>query len=521
MHKITYIYNLYFLRFVKLLSLTVLGLSIIGISAAIISMLFGVPIGDDYGAIATFRLNSNWPHEAMHSLAETGRYGQSVVASVLYGIFGDKIVTLLPLIFILWFIFLSYLFVKKFLQQYVKNQQLLALYSIATAIILVFLVLFVNNAPKTTNLIVWVSYQSFFWPSGIITYTLPLLTLLSGFYALFLSRFRTQITRRAQTIYFIILILLTSLFNEVQPVTISVIAAGLLILSYLKFYSQLRKYRPTLLITIGMSALGLVALFFAPGRTQRSKALETITPTSDGSVVDSIGRNLTVLTHELYLRPREVVLLVVIGLLAAVAIYQIAKNKKVYDTHIKQMLPYAILLVVICIISIIVSTALIAVGYGYSAGVYVRTMLICQLTYVISLPFLTFSLASLALSKFGMNNVFRLLIVLISVVFIISIPKYIDKTLTQVNSSVTYHNAWIEQDSLLQKAASNGMRETVYLKNPVAGIGDGFSLQCVGPYALSTMWLNVQITQYYGNNDRVCPEIDKEADQVANRKWVQ
>jgi hypothetical protein len=147
-------------------------------------------------------------------------------------------------------------------------------------------------------------------------------------------------------------------------------------------------------------------------------------------------------------------------------------------------------------------------------------MLISQLLYVISLPYLTFSISSLLLSRFGTNSIFRLAAIFFGVILILSIPKYLDKILTQVNSSTTYHNAWIEQDNILRKAASNNTPETVYLKNPAAGMGDGFSLQCTGPYAKSTMWLNVQMTQYYGNQDRICPEADREADHADNEKWT-
>jgi hypothetical protein len=504
----------------KVLALVVVGLSVIGVSAAILSMLLGTPIGDDYGAISTYKADGNWLHEAKKSLMETGRYGQSIAASLVYGAFGDKVVTLLPIITITWFTLLTYLYTRKILESHIKNKQSLTQYSGAVAIILTFLVLFINNAPETTNLTVWVSYQTFFWPSGIITYTLPLLLLSSGFYAIFLSSLQAHITRRAQIIYFAILILISSLFNEVQPATLLIASSGLFILSYLKPYQRIKPYRHLLLTSIALPAFSLIALFFAPGRAQRSKVLETITPSSDGSLIESVGRNLTLLANELYLRPREVVLLIVIGILSAIVTHQITRNKKAYKEHANSSLLYAVTLVAICIISIIISITLIGVGYGYNAGIYVRTMLISQLLYVISLPYLTFSISSLLLSRFGTNSIFRLAAIFFGVILILSIPKYLDKILTQVNSSTTYHNAWIEQDNILRKAASNNTPETVYLKNPAAGMGDGFSLQCTGPYAKSTMWLNVQMTQYYGNQDRICPEADREADHADNEKWT-
>lgn len=519
MHKIANIYHFSFSRFVKLLVLVILALATIGVCAAIISMLFGKPIGDDYGAIATYN-SGNWIHEAYNSLMNTGRYGQSIASSVLYRTLGNYIVTLLPVAITAWFITLTFFYVRCFLRPHLEDRRYLSLYSFGVSIILTFLILFINKPPDTTNLTAWISYQLFFWPSGIITYTLPLLILLSSFYLLFLSGLEKRISRRAQVTYYVIIVLLSSLFNEVQPAILVIVSLGLFLLSYVRPYKAIQRYRFTLLTTMATAMVGLAGLYFSPGRFERSHILKTLTPSSSNeSLTGSIGRNLTTLTHNIYLRPRELALLVIIGILAAFIMYQLTKNKKVYAAYIKQTPAYGILLLIICVISIIMSITLVSIGYGYNSGIYPRTMLIAQISYVITVLFLAFSLSSLLFSKFGINNIFRLGIIIGGLILLVSTPKYIDKILTQVNSSVTYYNEWITQDALLRKAASNNIRETVYLANPAVGIGDGFSLQCVGMYAKSTMWLNVQVTQYYGNQDRVCPASDKEGDQTQNKKW--
>lgn len=518
MHKETNIYHPSFSHFIKIMIFVVLGLSIIGLSAAILSMLFGKPIGDDYGAISTYN-SGHWLHEAYASLTTTGRYGQSISSSLLYRIFGDKIVVLLPLIVTAWFILLAFLYTKRFLGSHIDNKRVLVYYSLGLSIVLTFLVLFINNSPQTTNLSSWVSYQLFFWPSGIITYTLPLLLLTSGFYILFFSNLHTRIGNRTRIILYTLVVFLSSLFNEVQPAIVLAVSTGLLILSFIHFYKSVRPYRSVLLVSIITTGLGLVALFFSPGRSQRTQLLDTMSPSPQGSLAGSVERNISTLVNHLYLRPSELLVMVLIGMLIAITMYYLAKNKIAYKTYAKHTLPYAILLILICVISTVLAIILVVIGYGYSAGIYSRTMLIAQSTYVIAITFLSFSLSSIFICKYGINNIFKSAVIVTSIAFLLFIPRYSDKVLTQVNSSVTYYNAWIEQDRILKKEASIDKKQTIYLDHPAVGVGDGFSLTCTGPYAKTTMWLNVQITQYYGGNDRVCLSTDKANDQTGRAEW--
>jgi len=510
MLKSTNTYRRYFSYYTKGLVFLIACLAILGLAAAILSMFFGKPIGDDYGGIATYRDGSRLD-AAISSLASTGRYGQSIASSLLYGTLGDKIVTLLPLMTLAWFLFVTFLYSRFFLKSHIKNPQTLYLVAGLVTATLTFLVLFVNNTPQTTNLSAWVSYQLFFWPSGIITYTIPLLILVSGFYLLFLSRLKTKITYRAQLILFAIITFVSSLFNEAQPATLLAVSAALFILSFLKYYPKLKEYRAVIFSIIPVTIVGLIALFFSPGRIQRSQILDTITPSTEGSLVGSIIRNLNTLTADLYFRPRELVLLIVIGALAATVAFLVVKNRAKYLKQSRSLVPYILAICLITVISIVTSITLTVVGYGYSAGVYSRTMLLAQVSYVIAIPLLVFVVSNLLLSIRRSRYVFFIGVTLLGFVFLASLPKYLDKILTQVNSSVTYHNIWLEQDKILKTAAADGVYNTVYLEDPAVGVGDGFSLTCSGPYAKSTMWLNVQISQYYGNNDRLCA-IDKLTD---------
>ena len=478
-------------------------LAILGLAAAILSMFFGKPIGDDYGGIATYRDGSRLD-AAISSLASTGRYGQSIASSLLYGTLGDKIVTLLPLATIVWFLLVAFLYARSSLKSHIKNLQTLYLVAGLVSATLTFLVLFVNNTPQTTNLSAWVSYQLFFWPSGIITYTIPLLIITSGFYILFLSGLKERLAYRTRFILFIIVTFVSSLFNESQPATLLAISATLLVLSYFKYYPKLKEHRAVIFSIIPVTIFGLIALFFSPGRIQRSQILDTIAPSTEGSLVGSIFRNLNTLTADLYFRPRELVLLVAIGALAATIAFMVVKNKRKYFKQSRSLIPYVLAICLITAISIVTSITLTIVGYGYSAGIYSRTMLIAQVSYAIAIPLLVFVVSNLFFAIRRTKYIFAACVVLLGFMFLVSIPKYLDKILTQVNSSVTYHSIWLEQDKILKAAAADGIYNTVYLEDPAVGVGDGFSLTCSGPYAKSTMWLNVQISQYYGNNDRLC-----------------
>ncbi|MEO5690816.1 MAG: hypothetical protein ABIQ64_01380 [Candidatus Saccharimonadales bacterium] len=486
-------------------------LAVVGVVTAIISMLFGRPIGDDYGSISTFHLKDNWIYEFYFSLTSTGRYSQSITASSLYGLLGDKIVVLLPLVTLIWFITVSSLYIRLLLIKFTGNLPLSWLYAISSGIVFTFFVLIVNNPPITTTLPGWVSFQLFFWPSGIITYTLPLLILLSGIYILFVSSWRRKFTYRLRLILFIVLLLGSSLYNEIQPAFVASISVLFICISYFKPYTGIKKYRGILIASTLTSLLGLILMYFSPGRLTRTKFLNSIEPTVQGSLIDSVIRNIFTLFRESYLRPREVILLVLTGLVVSLIFYYSRYRPKNYLTRLKYSLPYILLLPILFLLSVCISFILIAMGYGYTAGIYPRTMLLSQILYIMAIISLTFALSGMLLAQSRKLGTYSVIILTIfsSILFIGSFYKYIGKVQVQINSSVIYANQWDEQDRTLKSAASNNIKETVYLPTPATGIGDGFSLTCTGPYAISTMWLNVQIWEYYGSKEvRIC-EIPK------------
>lgn len=502
-------------RYILFLVFFIVAISTLGVSAALLSMFFGRPIGDDYGAISTYHYSENWFHVAWESLTSTGRYGQSLLASILYGSLGNRITIILPILSLFIFIAVAYLYIRYAAAKLLTdlNGFELRMCSILAALVLTFLVLFINNTPQTTTLPTWASFQLFFWSSGIITYTLPLLALISGVYFLFLSRITKSLKKRSRYLLFGMLVYICSLFNEIQPVVMVSISIGLLALSYIGYYRGLVRSRVVLLIAFAASTFGLISLYFSPGRLTRSAFLDTVTTPAEGTILDSTVRNIMTLTRDYYFRPREIALLVLIGLLLTLCLRFYIKNLKKLNSQLAELLPYMLLLPILCVLSAIVSFLLIGLGYGYYAGVYSRTLLITQLIYVVTIPVLVFTFSTLFLDRFkslALKSVIALTSV-VSILVLISVPNYIGKLLVQINSSISYSNLWDAQDSYLKEKAADGIKETVYLSEPATGMGDGFSLTCTGQFAKTTMWLNVQIWEYYGKNEeRVCAVPDKD-----------
>jgi len=506
MHKLIRRPTSLFFNYVKLLLFTFIVLGTLGVAAAATSILFSRPIGDDYGSIATFHSSGHWLKEAFISVTTTGRYSQSITASTLYGGLGNRIVTVLPLITLAWFLTLTYFYTKKVTLFFTSDDFKVRSTAIILSVVITFLVLFINDAPATNNLPAWISFQLFFWSSGIITYTIPFLLLMTVIYLLFASRFRETLSERTKMILLTLTILFTSLYNETHPMIIISSATGLLGISFIKYYGALKKYRKLFVIAIITGIISIVALYFSPGRMMRSQFLSTIEPTAQGSLLDSILRNIGTFSSEYYFRPREIVLLTTIGLVMAFIVNRLIVDKKKVARLAKAVLPYSLLLIIFCAISTLVSIVLVAIGYGYAAGIYPRTMLFTQVSYVLAIPLIVCIVSLLLIKATGINRYITPgLLVITGILFLISLPHYTGKLLAQVNSSVLYANAWDKQDAIIRHAAKNNKKEVVYLDNPARGIGDGFSLTCTGPYAKSTMWLNVQVWEYYGRlEEKIC-----------------
>lgn len=509
MKKITLYLNNSSTTLARIMTGIIMALAIIGVSAAMISMLSGRPIGDDYGAIYTHHQKGSWLEEAMISLSTTGRYGQSIASSFLYGILGDNTPSILPILLLIWLLLVIYLYSKLIIKKYTNNSAPSSLISLCVSIVLSFLVLFINNAPESSTPPVWISYQLFFWPSGIVTYTLPLLGLLTSVYAFWLAPFAKRIPKKIRIALLSLSVLLTSLFNEIQPATLVSLAAICLVLSYTKPYSAIKKYRSHLYTGASLAVAGLALSFFSPGRINRS---ESISSSSQGSLSESVIRNIGMLINDHWLRPRELALIVLIGFVAAVLANRFIRSTPKYKVASLVSSKVSFLLITLLVSATIVSLVLIGIGYGPDAGIYPRTLLIPQALYVITIPTITFAIVLTALRSkqfYIPKLILPASLLVVSLGVVISIPNYLSKINMQVQSSVLYAYNWDVQDESLKEAAKNHTEGILYVKNPVTGLGDGFTITCTGPYVGSTIWLNYQIQQYYGiSAEKVCKDPD-------------
>lgn len=487
---------------IKTLALLLLSLSVIGLCSVVLSIYISKPIGDDFGAITYYRPDV-WLENTWQSLLTTGRYGQSLLGAITYGAFGDKVSNILPLITLVWFMAIIYVYIKYIFTQYFRINTLTVNYlSAVSTILLAFLTLFINKSVENINPPTWMTYQLFFWPSGIVTYTLPVLVLLTAVYLIFIKR--NGLSRIKKILFFSLALFFTGLFNETQPATLIGLAIATFGLSFMPFLKTLIPYRKHLLVTACASSLALLTLLFSPGSQKRQAATGVL---ERGDVVGGVVYNFWLTISNLIFRPRELVLIALVGFLLALIIRVYTNINRAQQIQIGRYgLLAGVILMLFSLCALICSLTLLAIGYGEHTSIYARTLLFPQLLYVFGITIAAASLSILLVNKFK-PFVITVSTSLAILVFIALAPSYLNKIVSQLTSSIGYTSAWIDQESAIEQAKKSHST-TVYLPQSAAGIGDGFSLSCTGPYASSTEWLNEQIEEYY-HIDNVCSDQDK------------
>ena len=481
----------------KILALLAIGIALIGLSSAIICIYVSKPIGDDFGAIVFYRPDV-WAIHTWTSLLDTGRYGQSVMGAIVYGLLGDKVSSILPFVILAWFITLVYLYTNRLLDRYFQLNHSSRYLSAIFTTLFTFLVLFVNNSVQSINPPTWMTYQTFFWPSGIITYTIPTLLILSAVYLLFVRR--NLLSAKKRYIYFAVMVFVAGLFNETLPTTLFALAVALLLLSFVPLLKSALSQRPIYLITIAASFSALVMLFLSTGSQKRQVATGAF---HRGDIVQTVLHNFWLTLNDLMFRPKELFLIGVCGLVIALVINSRFKNNHAALKKVRiHGLVFGSITIAFALGTLLCSLILLAIGYGEHSGVYARTLLIPQILYVLGLILLAMSMSSLIIDKFKPFVVNVMLLVTL-LLFVILLPHYLNKIVSQVNSSIGYSNAWTEQEIIIKNKLKQDPNQTIYLPQSSAGIGDGFSLSCTGPYSSGTIWLNYQIAEYY-NIKRVC-----------------
>lgn len=476
---------------------------IAGLGSILFTAYFGVPVGDDYLAIKTFSNGHTWLHEAWHSFTHTGRYMQSIAASIAYGVFGNKIAILLPLITIGWLYILLYLYGRLVANILKTSLSVTQGHFISAASIVVIVTAGRVIDPQGT----WLLYQPFFFSSAIVTYTLCALSYATLFYVYI--RFANRLKQRpiVSLTIFTVIAYLIGLFNETAPATMMTLAVILAAVSYVSIIKStgLRTTRPYLLSLATASVLSLATMYLSPSGAARRHATGAMQDDNEG-IIEPILSNVFHTVSTLVYRPSDMILIAVIASLIYLHIFRHQNRKLPYQWT--AIVGVGVLLA--SLVSLTISITFLVLGYGAHTGIYPRTFLIFQLTSYAGALLTFLGGIGFVMQKLPRNyqKTAAFLGAALTLVALVAImPHATAKLSGNLLGTVTYHQVWTHQDKELREDAATHPNETVYLDDAGAGIGDAYSVQCKSPYSSSTIWLTNGMEAYYGLRE-ICSKTD-------------
>ena len=451
-------------------------------------------MGDDYGAITLYNhAADNWLDNTLHSLLNTSRYTQSISSSVLYWAFGENIGKLLPLTIYVWIVVLIYQYTSlniKSLGLKKLNWQLLFI-SISFAS---FMIIF--GSPREAWHVT-LFYQTFFFSSAIVTYTLSILSLLT--LMLIYLRKPKFIKKHpiAALVVFFLVSFITNLWNEVLPATVFGV-------SFLLFLSTLFKHKikklPYItyyyLASMVSSLLALSVMYLSPARLARSDSLAITTNYNLFEVVSTKYIDFL----EIYAGKLDFFLLVILALASSLFILN-ANNKsdKILSSS-KKLIFYGLLLSAAAALSMLISVILLTLGYGPATTILTRALSPGHILLFSGMVVLLTGLFTYLNKKYTTHNTQVLLLVVVLILTIYAIPKMLDRSYYIVTYTGNYYELWNSVNNDLSNAKNKD--STQYVPREFSGIGDGFSLSCKED-AVYTNWLNEGIEEYY-DLDSIC-----------------
>ena len=485
-----------------LLAIVILFLSL-GLSAIVLLAYFGVPVGDDYLAIKTFSDPQNWLGEAWYSFTHTGRYAQSITSSISYGLLGSSIAVILPAFTLIWLYVLIYHYIKLI---FAKLKITIELYSIHLFSVGILILLIFTGSPAVPQNIDFM-YQGFFFSSAIVTYTLSILAVLSLLY-LFITK-QKFISKNPMLIQIILYISLfyVSLHNEVLPMTLFALSVFAIIFSALRsdnnIITTFKNYRMHLVGVSATSLLALVVMFFSPSRIARSSAIAESASSSPG-ITDIIFATFEKLPFamSIYIDKIDAILIFLFSVSTIIVL------SKIRNIKYSAVLKWGAIIFFIGILSTLISLGLQVIGYGVHTNIYGRAMVLSHSVFIIGLLSLSIGSIGVLNQRIKLNDLSKTFLLLICVIVGgLTLNRYIITITDAVNSVQSYNAIWTEQDKKLKEHSKENMSEIIYLDENAAGIGDGFSLSCTGPFSESTNWLNQGMASYYGI-DKICSITD-------------
>ncbi len=477
-------------------------ITVVGLGTAILTAYFGVPMGDDYLAIKTYSNKHTWVAESWHSLTNTGRYMQSATSSVAYGAFRDNIGVILPFIVMAWLYVLIVLYLRLANKKFRLSIHKAGIYAIAAPILFIFMS---AGRPDGVNHL-WFAYQPFFFSSAIVTYTIGVLLYLSLIYFVLTSGWFSKKTIVVKSTLVFVTTYILGLYNETTPATafgISVLA--LLIIAFAPIVKNKLKHQYIALLssTAAASVFALVTMYFSPSSIARRQNLTSL-GTDRSNLVESVLTNFNTTISSLVLRPSDIALIFLIG----ITFYLLVLGKQ-SRSNLK---PVSLSLtgagvIMTGLLTLLGTLVLLGLGYGATPNVYPRTLLIPQLVINSGLIILAVGLVSWLYSYHKAKSIQVAVLVIFTIGAFIITPHHIARSAGHITGAQDYNAIWQNQDSQLKDLSRSNPEETVYIKDEGAGIGDGFSTKCTGPYTKSTIWLADGMEAYYGLRE-ICAQSD-------------
>lgn len=479
--------------FLGLLAFIVSLMVIAGVGAIILTAYHGVIVGDDYVALKEFSMADNWMLSTYDSLTHTGRYMQSILSSVSYGLFGEAIPVVLPAITIIWLTILLFLFSRII----TRKHQLSSSWAINATVALITLFLIASLNRPLIGDGTWFAYQMLFFSSAIITYTIPALVVLTAIYAVVHKGY--FVTKRGawSLVLFGLTIYLMGLSNETLPATTVAISPIVLVSIFIKtrkitLKTTASKY--TIVATVA-SMLSLLTLYFSPSSVERRLSHKT----EEGfDITGAVLSKLEYMFNNHIFIKSDIVLLAVISLLIAVLIGLHIKRMRT-ATLARTFSALGATMLACSIMAILVATVLLVFGYGPYTPIYPRTLIIFQILYVTGGIMLGvgFWLAVISLRKW--LQWYTILVVCSGIVLACFIlPGNLNRSSNQILASINYSQEWHNTDSYLGSTAGQHREKIITINESAAGIGDGFSLRCYGENLERPNWLGRAMSAYYG-----------------------
>lgn len=477
-------------------------ITIVGLGVAILTAYFGVPMGDDYLAIKTYSNKHTWLAESWHSLTNTSRYMQSITSSVAYGLLRERAGVVLPLIVMAWMYTLIVLYIRLASKRLGLSISNLGACTIAAPILFMFM----SSGRSDSVNHLWFTYQAFYFSSAIVTYTLAVLLYLSLLYFILVSKWFHRKSVVIQAVLVAAAAYLLGLYNETTPATILGISLISVVLVQLTpiVKGKLKIRLSLLLSSVALASVAsLLSMYFSPANIARRQTITSL-GVDRSNLVESVLTNFMTATSSLMLRPSDIALALLIGVISYTLI--IGRQSQATINPLRWT-STGIITIALGLLVLLGTLVLLGIGYGASPNIYPRMLLIPQLLLGSGLIVLSIGLASKLYSYRNAKVLHVAVLGILAMGALAITPHHISRSAEHLASVQDYYAIWQAQDYELQIQSKTNPNERVYIQDEGAGIGDGFSTRCTGPSAKYTLWLTDGMESYYGLRE-ICAQSD-------------